>query len=245
MAIVSQMPDIFGDRQSGQDVRTQNGTALTTLPSFTSSPACSPLHFYFSLLMSRSDGMPSGSQHREVIARPCWVGQVDDIGDVTITNDGATILKMREVEHPAAKVLVQLSELQDREVGDDLCSFCCCRISQALFCPLYGGSWAIGSNPKRNQKAKKPNDGTAPVRYRRALCGQVVVAQELPLKVMPLVELKLEKAHWLPFNEALHGECTLKPPFVWGGECSMGIALATSLGLWKVQARHATLTYCC
>jgi len=30
---------------------------------------------------------------------------VDDIGDVTITNDGATILKMLEVEHPAAKVI--------------------------------------------------------------------------------------------------------------------------------------------
>lgn len=29
---------------------------------------------------------------------------VDDIGDVTITNDGATILKLLEVEHPAAKV---------------------------------------------------------------------------------------------------------------------------------------------
>lgn len=70
---------------------------------------------------------------------------VDDIGDVTITNDGATILKMLEVEHPAAKVqnnpnslcysyywstlcftffyfsfqvLVELAELQDREVGD-------------------------------------------------------------------------------------------------------------------------------
>ncbi|GKC55774.1 T-complex protein 1 subunit alpha-like protein, partial [Tanacetum coccineum] len=42
----------------------------------------------------------------------------DDIGDVTITNDGATILKMLDVEHPAAKVLVELVELQDREVGD-------------------------------------------------------------------------------------------------------------------------------
>lgn len=31
---------------------------------------------------------------------------VDDIGDVTITNDGATILKMLEVEHPAAKVCI-------------------------------------------------------------------------------------------------------------------------------------------
>lgn len=43
---------------------------------------------------------------------------VDDIGDVTITNDGATILKQLEVEHPAARVLVELSELQDQEVGD-------------------------------------------------------------------------------------------------------------------------------
>ena len=43
---------------------------------------------------------------------------VDDIGDVTITNDGATILKLLEVEHPAAKILVELAELQDQEVGD-------------------------------------------------------------------------------------------------------------------------------
>ena len=43
---------------------------------------------------------------------------VDDIGDVTITNDGATILKLLEVEHPAAKILTELAELQDREVGD-------------------------------------------------------------------------------------------------------------------------------
>lgn len=43
---------------------------------------------------------------------------VDDIGDVTITNDGATILKQLEVEHPAARVLVDLASLQDAEVGD-------------------------------------------------------------------------------------------------------------------------------
>merc|ERR1712013_705540 len=43
---------------------------------------------------------------------------VDDIGDVTITNDGATILQLLEVEHPAAKVLVELAALQDEEVGD-------------------------------------------------------------------------------------------------------------------------------
>ncbi|KAL5242208.1 hypothetical protein ACI65C_009618 [Semiaphis heraclei] len=43
---------------------------------------------------------------------------VDDIGDVTVTNDGATILKLLDVEHPAARVLVELAQLQDEEVGD-------------------------------------------------------------------------------------------------------------------------------
>jgi T-complex protein 1 subunit alpha len=43
---------------------------------------------------------------------------VDDIGDVTITNDGATILAQIEVEHPAARLLVDLAQLQDKEVGD-------------------------------------------------------------------------------------------------------------------------------
>lgn len=38
--------------------------------------------------------------------------------DVTITNDGATILKLLEVEHPAAKILCELAQLQDEEVGD-------------------------------------------------------------------------------------------------------------------------------
>lgn len=43
---------------------------------------------------------------------------VDEIGDVVITNDGATILRQLEVEHPAARVLVDLAHLQDAEVGD-------------------------------------------------------------------------------------------------------------------------------
>lgn len=37
---------------------------------------------------------------------------------MTITNDGATILKLLEVEHPAAKILCELAQLQDEEVGD-------------------------------------------------------------------------------------------------------------------------------
>ncbi|MEM1731871.1 MAG: thermosome subunit beta [Desulfurococcaceae archaeon] len=43
---------------------------------------------------------------------------VDALGDVTITNDGATILDKAEIQHPAAKMLVQVSKSQDSEVGD-------------------------------------------------------------------------------------------------------------------------------
>lgn len=43
---------------------------------------------------------------------------VSTIGDVTITNDGATIMKELDVQHPAAKMLVEVSKTQDTEVGD-------------------------------------------------------------------------------------------------------------------------------
>ncbi len=43
---------------------------------------------------------------------------VDSFGDVVITNDGATILKEIEVQHPTAKMVVELSKIQDDEVGD-------------------------------------------------------------------------------------------------------------------------------
>ncbi|KAF7840415.1 T-complex protein 1 subunit alpha [Senna tora] len=91
MAIVAQTPDISGERQSGQDVRTQNVVACQAVAN----------------IVKTSLG-PVGLDKM----------LVDDIGDVTITNDGATILRMLEVEHPAAKVLVELAELQDKEVGD-------------------------------------------------------------------------------------------------------------------------------
>lgn len=91
MAITAQTPDILGERQSGQDVRTQNVVACQAVANIV-----------------KSSLGPVGLDKM----------LVDDIGDVTITNDGATILRMLEVEHPAAKVLVELAELQDREVGD-------------------------------------------------------------------------------------------------------------------------------
>lgn len=43
---------------------------------------------------------------------------VDAMGDVTITNDGATILKEIDVQHPAAKMMVEISKATDNEVGD-------------------------------------------------------------------------------------------------------------------------------
>jgi archaeal chaperonin len=43
---------------------------------------------------------------------------VNSIGDVTITNDGATILDEMEVEHPAAKMMVEVAKTQENEVGD-------------------------------------------------------------------------------------------------------------------------------
>ncbi len=43
---------------------------------------------------------------------------VSDLGDIVITNDGATILKEMNVEHPAAKMMVEIAKTQDEEVGD-------------------------------------------------------------------------------------------------------------------------------
>jgi T-complex protein 1 subunit alpha len=82
---------ILGERESGADVRSANVTAVAALAN----------------ILKSSLG-PQGLDKM----------LVDDIGDVTITNDGATILKQLEVEHPAAKVLVELANLQDTEVGD-------------------------------------------------------------------------------------------------------------------------------
>ena len=82
---------LAGERASGQDVRTQNVTAALSVAN-----------------VVKSSLGPIGLDKM----------LVDDLGEVTITNDGATILNQLEVEHPAARVLVQLSEMQDKEVGD-------------------------------------------------------------------------------------------------------------------------------
>ncbi|MBU0953727.1 MAG: TCP-1/cpn60 chaperonin family protein [Nanoarchaeota archaeon] len=43
---------------------------------------------------------------------------VDSLGDIVITNDGATILDEMQIEHPAAKMMVEVAKTQDRDVGD-------------------------------------------------------------------------------------------------------------------------------
>jgi len=43
---------------------------------------------------------------------------VDSVGDITITNDGVTILEKMEIEHPAAKMMVEIAKTQESEVGD-------------------------------------------------------------------------------------------------------------------------------
>jgi len=91
MSTVQAALTLRGDRKTGQDVRTQNVMAASSIANIV-----------------KSSLGPVGLDKM----------LVDDVGDVTITNDGATILQLLEVEHPAAKVLVELAALQDEEVGD-------------------------------------------------------------------------------------------------------------------------------
>lgn len=80
-----------GEKLSGDDVRDQNVTATQAVAN-----------------VVKSSLGPVGLDKM----------LVDDIGDVTVTNDGATILSLLDVQHPAGKILVDLAHQQDREVGD-------------------------------------------------------------------------------------------------------------------------------
>lgn len=80
-----------GEKVSGEDVRNQNVLAAQSIAN-----------------VVKSSLGPVGLDKM----------MVDDIGDVTVTNDGATILSLLEVEHPAGRILVELAQQQDKEVGD-------------------------------------------------------------------------------------------------------------------------------
>src|SRR3989344_1335792 len=43
---------------------------------------------------------------------------VDSVGDIVVTNDGVTILEEMQIEHPAAKMIVEVAKTQENEVGD-------------------------------------------------------------------------------------------------------------------------------
>ncbi|KAG8805735.1 T-complex protein 1 subunit alpha [Serendipita sp. 399] len=80
-----------GDRVSGQEIRDQNVTAALAISNIVKS-SLGPLGLDKML--------------------------VDNIGEVTISNDGATILSLLHVEHPAGRIFVDLAQKQDKEVGD-------------------------------------------------------------------------------------------------------------------------------
>jgi len=85
------MLGIDGEREQGEDVRSENVTAALAVAN----------------VVKTSFG-PVGLDKM----------LVNDVGDVLVTNDGATILQQLDIKHAAAKVLVELATLQDREVGD-------------------------------------------------------------------------------------------------------------------------------
>ena len=87
---------IMGERRTGRDVRTQNVLAAQSI----------------SNIVKSSLG-PVGLDKM----------LVDDVGEVTITNDGATILRLLEVEHPAAKVrgLQRFSWISEPDVFGFMC----------------------------------------------------------------------------------------------------------------------------
>jgi len=82
---------VAGERTSGKNVRTQNVLAASSIANIV-----------------KSSLGPVGLDKM----------LVDEVGNVTVTNDGATILQLLDVEHPAAKVLCELADHQDQEVGD-------------------------------------------------------------------------------------------------------------------------------
>lgn len=110
MAAVQNLLSVAGQRVSGSNVRTQNGCLFENFKKYLF------IILFFCLVMAASAIANVVKSSLGPIGLDKML--VDDIGDVTITNDGATILSLLDVEHPAAKVLVDLAQLQDQEVGD-------------------------------------------------------------------------------------------------------------------------------
>ncbi len=96
---------------------------------------------------------------------------VDPLGDVTITNDGATILKEIDVQHPAAKMMVEIAKTIDNEVGDGTTS-----------AVVFAGSLL----DKAQELLKKDVHSTVIVEgYREASAKTLEILSEISMKIQP------------------------------------------------------------
>ena len=134
-----------GDRTSGNDIRKQNVQAAVSVANIV-----------------RTSLGPVGLDKM----------MVDEVGDVTITNDGATILKLLDVEHPAAKVLVELADLQDQEVCNQTLP-CTLLMSSAgvLFGVRASERGAGGQGALRAYDKQTAGQSPLPLRVRRESSG--------------------------------------------------------------------------
>ncbi len=104
---------------------------------------------------------------------------VDSLGDVTITNDGATILKEIDVQHPAAKMMVEVSKTIDNEVGDGTTSSV-----------VFGGALLA----KANELIKKDVHSSVIIEgYQAAAEKTLEILNEISKKVKPDDKESLEK----------------------------------------------------
>ncbi|MCH8833664.1 MAG: TCP-1/cpn60 chaperonin family protein [Thaumarchaeota archaeon] len=96
---------------------------------------------------------------------------VDPLGDVTITNDGATILKEIDVQHPAAKMMVEIAKTIDNEVGDGTTS-----------AVIFAGSLLS----KAQELLKKDIHSSVIVEgYREASAKTLEILSEISMKIQP------------------------------------------------------------
>jgi len=96
---------------------------------------------------------------------------VDPLGDVTITNDGATILKEIDVQHPAAKMMVEIAKTIDNEVGDGTTSSV-----------VFAGSLL----DKAQDLLKKDVHSSVIVEgYREASAKTLEILSEISMKIQP------------------------------------------------------------
>ncbi len=96
---------------------------------------------------------------------------VDPLGDVTITNDGATILKEIDVQHPAAKMIVEIAKTIDNEVGDGTTS-----------AVVFAGSLL----DKAQELLKKDVHSSVIVEgYREASAKTLEILSEISMKIQP------------------------------------------------------------